>query len=85
MLTELWEPVVLMLREKSKGLNSKGESTDARHWDGATCMSVEVPVMGMEQRGCVKLFIQLSTEQSGGDFGEDKTIYHSETVICESL
>ena len=29
------EPVVLMLREQSKWLNHKGESTDARHWGGA--------------------------------------------------
>jgi len=43
-----------MLREKSEWLNHEDESTDARHWGGATCTSVEVPVMGMEQRGCIR-------------------------------
>jgi len=51
---ELREPVVLMLREKFKWLNHKNESTDARHWDGAACSSVEVIVMIMERRRCIK-------------------------------
>jgi hypothetical protein len=44
-----------MTRKKSKWLNHKGESTDARHWGGPTRMSVESPVMGLEQRGWVRL------------------------------
>ena len=43
------------LREKSKWLNHEGESTDARHWGGPTRTSVEGPVMGLEQRGWVRL------------------------------
>jgi len=52
-----------MLREKSKWLNHKGESTDARHWGGAARSSEEVPVMGMEQRGCVRLLNRLTTRK----------------------
>jgi len=51
---ELWEPVVLILREKSKWRNHKGESTDARHWDGATRSSDEGAVMAVERRGCIR-------------------------------
>jgi hypothetical protein len=51
---ELWEPVVPMLREKHKWLKPRGESTDAEHWGGPTCTSVEGCVMRLEQRGRVK-------------------------------
>jgi hypothetical protein len=42
-----------MLREKSKWQIHKDESTDAAYRGGTARMSEEVPVMGMEQRGCV--------------------------------
>jgi len=42
-----------MLREKYKWRTHKNESTDAGHSGGAACISEEVPVMGMERRGCV--------------------------------
>ena len=42
-----------MVREKSKWKTHKDESTDAAHRGGTARTSVEVPVMGMEQRGCV--------------------------------
>jgi hypothetical protein len=42
-----------MEREKSKRKPRKDESTDAAHRGGAARRSVEIPVMGMEQRGCV--------------------------------
>ena len=48
---ELWEPVALMIREKSKGQIPKDESTDAENRGGATRSSEEVSVMGMERRG----------------------------------
>ena len=51
---ELREPVVPMSREKHKWQKPRGESTDAEHWDGPTCMSVEGCVMRLEQRGRVK-------------------------------
>ena len=51
---ELREPVASMAREKSKWQNHKDESTDARHWDGPTCMSVEDRVMRSEQRGWIR-------------------------------
>lgn len=50
---ELREPVVSMIREKSKGLNSKDESTDAKNRGGSVCSSEEVSVMEMERRGWV--------------------------------
>ena len=42
-----------MSRKKSKWQTHKDESTDTAHRGGTARMSVEVPVMGMEQRGCV--------------------------------
>jgi hypothetical protein len=48
-----WEPVVLMLREKSKWKHHKDLSTDAEHRGGATRSSDEGSVMGLERRGCV--------------------------------
>jgi hypothetical protein len=57
------EPVVLMSREKSKWYTHKDESTDAKHWGGAARSSDEVPVMGMEQRGCVKWSNQSATRK----------------------
>ena len=46
----------------------------------------EVPVMGMERRGCIRQSNRYSTEQSGGDKGEkDKTIQHSEAIGYASL
>ena len=46
-----WEPVVPMLREKSKWKPHKDESTDAEHRGGSVRSSDEVSVMEMEQRG----------------------------------
>jgi len=40
-----------MLREKFKWRPHENESTDARHRGGSSCISEEVPVMGMERRG----------------------------------
>ena len=42
-----------MKGEATSGSNREGESTDAEHRDGAARSSVEGPVMGLEQRGCV--------------------------------
>jgi len=49
-----------MLREESKWKPHKDQSTDAEHRGGATRSSVENPVMGLEQRGCV---VQLLTKE----------------------
>jgi len=46
-----WEPVVPMLREKSKWRPHEGESTDAEHRGGSSRISVEGPVIGLERRG----------------------------------
>lgn len=51
---ELREPVVQMLKEKSKWESHKDERTDAAQWGGATRSSVEAAVMAVEQRGCVR-------------------------------
>ncbi|WP_265024380.1 MULTISPECIES: hypothetical protein [unclassified Wolbachia] len=48
---ELREPVVSMIREKSKELNSKDESTDAKNRGGSARSSEEVSVMEIERRG----------------------------------
>ena len=45
---------MLMIKENPNCQNSKDDSTDAMYWDGATRSSVEVTVMVMERRGCVK-------------------------------
>lgn len=45
---ELREPVISMIREKSKELNSKDESTDAENRGGSARSSEEVSVMEME-------------------------------------
>jgi hypothetical protein len=42
-----------MLREKSKWKTHKDESTDTAYRGGTARRSVETPVMGVEQRGCV--------------------------------
>jgi RNA-directed DNA polymerase len=49
-----------MIREESKRKPHKDQSTDAEHRGGATRSSVENPVMGLEQRGCV---VQLLTKE----------------------
>ena len=49
-----------MLREESKWKPHKDQSTDAEHRGGATRSSVEGPVIGLEQRGCV---VQLLTKE----------------------
>ena len=41
--------------ETQGGDPTKGESTDAGHSDGITCISEEVPVMGKERRGYIVL------------------------------
>ena len=39
-----------MLREKHKGKQPRGESTDAMVWGGPICSSEEGSVMGLERR-----------------------------------
>jgi hypothetical protein len=48
-----------MLREPFKWTPHKNQSTDARHWGGAARSSVEVTVMVVERRGCVRPFLAL--------------------------
>jgi hypothetical protein len=45
-----------MPREKPKRPEPRGESTEAEHWGGPTRRSDEGPVMGLEQRGRVRLW-----------------------------
>jgi len=76
-----------MAREKSKWLNHEGESTDARHWGGPTRTSVEGPVMGLEQRGWVRLLrfaVQLKFVQEEID-EYSKTICHLERPSGEGV
>ena len=44
----------------------KGQSTDAGHRGGVTCSSVEVSVMGMEQRGHIVWPIFIEQPAMGG-------------------
>ena len=54
-LAQVWNLGTCRLdrRERFKRRSRKSLSTDARHRDGATRMSDEGSVMGLEQRGCV--------------------------------
>jgi RNA-directed DNA polymerase len=61
-----WEPVVPMLREKSKWKPHEGESTDAEHGGGAARSSEEAPVMGAERRGCIDRSYDLINHYLGG-------------------
>ncbi len=76
-----------MRREKSKWLIHEGESTDARHWGGPTRRSVEGPVMGLEQRGWVRLLrsvVQLeSVQEEINEFS--KTVCHLERSSGEGV
>jgi len=56
LLCGTWEPTTPMLREKSKWRSHKDESTDAEYRGGTARTSVEAPVMGVEQRGCIIWF-----------------------------
>jgi hypothetical protein len=61
------EPVVSMLREKSKRRTREGESTNARHRDGTTRSSVEGRVMLPERRGrVIQSLDNRSTASAGG-------------------
>ncbi len=57
-----------MVREKFKWRTHKSESTKAEHSDGLPCMSVEVSVMEMEQRGRVILLKVKINQQAGRNF-----------------
>src|SRR3954452_10163275 len=46
-----WEPVASMRREEPEWKPHEGQSTDARNRGGWARGSVELPVMGMKQRG----------------------------------
>ena len=76
-----------MTREKSKWLNHEDESTDARHWGGPTRSSVEGPVMGLEQRGWVRLLrfvVQLDfVQEEINEFS--KTVCHLERSSAEGV
>lgn len=82
---ELREPVVLMKRENSKSQNLKEESTDARNWGGVTRNSEEAIVMIVERRGYIRRSNKYSTEKSGGDKRDDKTIQYSKAFSYASL
>ena len=62
-----WEPVVSMLREKSKWRPHKDQSTNARHRDGTARISDEGCVMRLERRGRVThVSPRGSTAKAGG-------------------
>ena len=54
-----------MLREKFKWRPHKNESTDAGHGGGPTRSSVEVPVMGIERRGCLSSEKVIANRETG--------------------
>ena len=65
-----WEPVVSMLREKSKWSPHKDQSTNARHRDRTARSSVERRVMRRERRGrATRVSPRGSTASVGGTRG----------------
>jgi len=58
-----WEPVVPMLREKSKWRTHEDESTDAEHRGGTARSSEEASVMEVERRCCVIQFWKLVNQK----------------------
>ena len=58
----------LRWRCEAKGASLKGEadSSDASPRDGAACMSVEVAVMAVEQRGCIIPVLFRVNRETGG-------------------
>lgn len=64
-----WEPVVPMLREKSKWQTHKDLSTDAEHRGGAIRSSDEGSVMELERRGCVVLLLHKNNPKGEDSVG----------------
>lgn len=69
LIVETLEPVVPMLREKSKWRTHEDLSTEAEHRGGVTRSSAEVPVMGEEQRGRIAYALTLCQREIGGTHG----------------
>ena len=61
-----WEPVALMIREKSKWTNHKDESTEAKHRGGVTRSSDEASVMEVERRGYIIQLNLIKQPEMGG-------------------
>jgi hypothetical protein len=64
-----------MEREKHKRRKSRGESTEAEHWDGPIRSSDEGPVMGTERRDRVKQSYGRNNWKQ-----EDADLYDGQTV-----
>ncbi len=69
LITKTWEPVVPMLREKSKWRPHEDQSTEAEHRGGVTRSSLEVLVMGAEQRGRIACVLPMCQRAIGGTHG----------------
>lgn len=69
-----WEPVVPMLREKSKWQTHKDLSTDAEHRGGAIRSSDEGFVMELELRGCVVLLLHKNNSKGEDSVGKSKVV-----------
>ena len=64
----------MMIREKSKCIKHKDESTNARHRGGRIRSSDEVSVMETEQRGSVIYTFEIGQPIMGGTNGQKETI-----------
>ncbi len=66
-----------MPREKSKQPKLRGESTEAEHWGGPTRTSEEGLVIGLEQRGRVRLLHHRNNwRQDEVDACDKQTVQH---------
>ena len=73
-----------MPREKSKGQIPKDESTDAENRGGAARRSFEVPVMGMEQRGCIIRFYLIVNQKWEEPLSKTKPFSISKQMVWEA-
>jgi len=69
-----------MPREKHKWQTPRGESTEAKHWDGPTRNSDEGSVTGPEQRG----WIGWPHHRSTGN-GRKRCVQQSEAALAASF
>ena len=74
-----------MIREKSKCIKHKDESTNARHRGGRTRSSDEVSVMETERRGSVIYTFEIGQPIMGETNGQKETIRDFKTASYGSI
>ena len=74
-----------MPREKPKWRPHKGESTDAAYRGGTARRSVESPVIGEEQRGCVIQFWKVVNQRWEEPVDKTRPFEISKNVVMEAF